>query len=280
MKNEILVATDFSANSRSGIRFAMQLASQHSMPLVFIHVIEPLIPTKWNSVQAKKHMEGEINETTDRLQQFVKSVYDECQMRPGKYECVVRYGSSVDHAIIDYAVERKVGFICMSTKGAGPLRRIVGTHTSSIIKQSPVPVFAIPRNYKRSLIKDIMYASVLESIQQEFRKVRRFAEMVDAKVNVLHYEDFVKIGKPRTVFDKIAMRYSSSNVKFYLKRFNWEQSLAQQLKKAIRRFAPSIIILFTKHDRTWYERLLFSSKSADVSYDSKRPILIFPKGAV
>lgn len=277
MKNEILVTTDFSVSSKAGLRFAIQLASQRSMPLVVLSVIELLIPTRWNNVKVKIHMDEEIKTETERLQEFVKSVYKESNVRPGKYDCVVRYGAPVDQAIIDFAVERKVDYICMGTRGAGTLRKIVGTLTSSVINQSPVPVFAVPKNYKRSPIKEVLYASDLNSIQSELSKVKRFAAMLKANVNVLHYEYFIKIDDSKSTFDKVAKRYASSSVNFHLQKFDWEQSLAYHIKKAIRKFQPSIVVLFTKQDRNWYERLFFGSKSADVSYDTKKPILVFPK---
>jgi len=101
--------------------------------------------------------------------------------------------------------------------------------------------------------------------------------MLKAKVNVIHYEYFIKIDESKETFNKVAKRYSASNINFHLQKFNWEESLAYHIKKAIRKFQPSLIVLFTKQDRTWYERIFLASKSADVSYDTKKPILVFPK---
>jgi len=47
--------------------------------------------------------------------------------------------------------------------------------------------------------------------------------------------------------------------------------------KSIRKFKPSIVVLFTKQNRDWFERLFLSSKSADISFDTKKPLLIIPK---
>jgi nucleotide-binding universal stress UspA family protein len=43
----LLVTTDFSSNSKAGIRFAIQLAKQTGCHLVFYHVIDRLTPTMW-----------------------------------------------------------------------------------------------------------------------------------------------------------------------------------------------------------------------------------------
>lgn len=280
MKKAILVTTDFSQNSKAGIRFAIQLASQSGAPLIFLHIIQLLIPTRWNDVKAKIVVDEELEATEEQLRLFVKGVYKEERVRAGKFDCAVRYGSPVDRAIIDYAIERKVSFICIGTRGAGVVRRIVGTHTSSLIKRAPVPVFAVPGNYKRSPIKTLMYASDLDSLKWELNKVQRLAESVKAKIDVVHYEDFVKITETRSVFEKASDRYSSGKVAFYLQKFNWEESLARHLKRAISKFRPSVVVLFSKQDRTWYERIFFSSKSASLSYDTRKPILVYPKRPV
>lgn len=277
MNQKILVTTDYSTNSKAGIRFAIQLASQHSFSLIFFHVIELLIPAKWNDLKAKIHMDEEIRREQARLQRFVGDVYKESNTRPGRFECAVRYGAPVSRTIIDYAMERKVSFISIGTRGAGRVRRIIGTHTSAVIKQSSIPVFAVPKNYRRATVDHIMYASDFADIKNELKKVKRFAAVVNSKISVLHYDYFLQIKDAKAEFDQYSSDYESSNVKFYLQKFDWEESLAAHLRKVIRKFKPSVIALFTKQNRNWYQRIFFSSKSADVSYDTKKPILVFPK---
>lgn len=42
---KVLVTTDFSENSKAGIRFAIQWASQQRLSLIFVHVLHILRPT-------------------------------------------------------------------------------------------------------------------------------------------------------------------------------------------------------------------------------------------
>ena len=44
---KILVTTDFSANSKAGVRFAIQLASQIKCELIFYHILETLKSNAW-----------------------------------------------------------------------------------------------------------------------------------------------------------------------------------------------------------------------------------------
>lgn len=43
--NKILITTDFSSNSKAGLRFAIQMASQHNYSLTFFHSYHLLRPT-------------------------------------------------------------------------------------------------------------------------------------------------------------------------------------------------------------------------------------------
>lgn len=275
MQQKILVTTDLSANSKAGIRFAIQLASQSSLSPIFFYVIEPITP--WDPDYISNRMAGEIQEGETRLRRFVADVYREFDRRPRKLEYVVVAGSPVDRAIVDYAVKRRVKFICISTRGAGRVRRIIGTYTSAVIKLSPVPVFAIPKNYRRAPVESVMYASDLVDFKQELQKVKKFSATIKASVSVLHYDAFPQIKDTKQEFEKISKRYDATDVSFHLQRFDWEKTLASHIKAAIRKYKPSIIAFFTRQDRNWYQRIFLSSKTADITYDTKRPILVFPK---
>lgn len=274
---KIIVTTDLSKNSKSGLRFAIQLASQYNVNLIFFYAIELLIPTRWNDVKAKVHMDDEIKAETDNLRIFVARVYKECNKRPGRFNCLVRYGAPVSQAVLEYAAEAGAGFICMGTHGAGKLGQLLGTHTSAVIKKSPVPVFAIPKNYKTSAIKEILYASDFTALKAELRTVKDFAKKVDASVSVLHYDYFTDPKAARKTFDQMAKQRGLSDIKFHLEKLNPEESMNRHLRKAARKFKADVVALFTDRKRSWFQRLVQGSNAAKASFDSLRPVLVYPR---
>lgn len=277
MKKNILVAVDFTSGSKSGVRFALQLASQVPMSLTFFHVIELLIPTRWNDVKAKIHMDEDIRRTQGDLLKFVRNVSSGSGIPLRNFECVVRYGSPVDLAIAGYAKESKADYICMGTRGAGKIRKIVGTYTSTVIRHSPIPVFAIPKNYKRQPIKHLLYASDLSNVAGELPKVSGFADGIKAKVSVLHYDYFSDLNGTSKRFEELARQFSSPRIQFYLQPLDWDQTLSENLKNAVKKYRPSLIALFTKQDKNWFERLFVPSNSRDLSFVTNNPIMVFPK---
>lgn len=274
---KILVTTDLSANSKAGIRFAIQLAKQAGSTLTFYHGLELDQPTRWSERRFDEYVKSETLQAVEKLARFIQTIYKDAGIKPGKHQLVVDRVSSLQKGIISYAVAQKMNFICMSTKGAGKIKRLIGTNTSAVISSSPVPVLAIPGNYRLERISDILYASDLTALPGELSKVKKFAAPVKAKITVLHYNYVYKIEEVRTRFNKIQKSQKTPGVKFFLEELSIENSLSEHLKKAVKKFNPSILVLFTKQNRDWYERLFLSSKSAEVSFDSKKPLLIYGK---
>lgn len=119
-----------------------------------------------------RYVEEEINETKGKLKSFVGQVYRQMRLKAKNPECIVEFKPFVDTAIIGYAVLRKVNFICMSTRGGGGDK----ADTSSILSTSPIPVLAVPHNYRRSHISHILYASDLTALSAELKQVKKFAD--------------------------------------------------------------------------------------------------------
>ena len=279
MTKKILVSTDLSKSSKAGIRFAIQLARQNGSALIFYHVLEILKPTEWSARRFSNFAENEIKVAGDNLSSFIASIYKQAGVKPGKHEFVVQMGSPVDRTILQYSVERKVDFICMGTRGAGVIRRLVGTYTSSVLKNSQIPVFAVPQNYRMEKITHILYSSDLTGLESELKKVKDFAHSVNSRLSVLHYEYLYQLREIKAKFEKIARRNSESGVNFYFQDLELDNTLNAHLMKAMRKFRPSLVILFTRQNRDWFEQLYSSSLSARASYTTKKPLLIFSKKA-
>jgi nucleotide-binding universal stress UspA family protein len=74
---KILVTTDFSGNSKTALRFAIQLASQCEVALTFLHVHHIMRMTSWNEATYAEYKKNEMTKAQRALEQFVKSINDE-----------------------------------------------------------------------------------------------------------------------------------------------------------------------------------------------------------
>ena len=75
ISKKILVTTDFSDESKAGLRFAIQLASQHEYDLTFFHSFHVMIPTSWNYVKQEAYEKEETKKIQEELNNFVEKVY-------------------------------------------------------------------------------------------------------------------------------------------------------------------------------------------------------------
>ena len=89
--------------------------------------------------------------------------------------------------------------------------------------------------------------------------------------------DFKEQEEVKARLNKIADKYSSDKVVFHFKKLYAEATLLSHLQDDIQKSRPSIIAMFTKQNRNWFERFFLSSKTAELGFDTKTPMLVFRK---
>lgn len=273
---KILVTTDFSTNSKAGIRFAIQLASQTNSELVFYNVIKILKPSVWKQIKWENHVEEESNKKLLKLKNFIHSIYKNTSMKKPIYRCVVEVETIVDMQIIAFAQTIQANYICMSTKGAGNIRKIFGTNAASLIATSPIPVIVVPHNYRRKQINSIWFTSDYENLNSELSKVLEFNKSLSSKLLVTHYHLLNKSENNDNITSIIA-KNESENVEFKSVKRNINYTLVEQIQADIKKVKPSILVLFTKQNRSWLERWILASTATELVYDMKTPMLVFKK---
>lgn len=278
MANTLLVPTDFSVNSKAGIRFALQLEKQAKYTLVFYHCIPYMKPTRWSDARYDAYVKEEKEEAAKSLARFIKDIYQTAGIKKSGIKCVIQQSPDTKTAILDYALEIRAVAICMSTRGAGRLKKIIGTHASGIINSSSFPVFIIPKNYRRAPVTHILYSSDMNRIGPELKQVRNLASQLKARISVFHYDYLAEVDETQKTLQKVAGRHQYPGVSFKFRKYNIDRSLAEHLTSDIRTSKASLAVLFTNQKRGWFDKLFLSSKSIDVAFDTKIPLLIIPKG--
>jgi len=131
---KLLVTTDFSVNSKGAIRFAQTLAKQSKeIEVVFYHAIKFIKPTVWKDIFYSAYQQEEIERLTTELKNFVYETIGQNKDIFATINFIIDSATSTEKDIMIYAEENKIDIICMATRGAGLLRKIMGTHTSHIV---------------------------------------------------------------------------------------------------------------------------------------------------
>ena len=277
--DKILVTTDFSTNSKAGLRFAIQLASQHKYELTYFHSYYIMKPASWNDATFAAYEKKEINNIQKRLNQFVESVYKSMEVVSKNKICVIKSADDTDSNIREYAQENKFNFICISTRGAGTLKKIFGTNTSNLINHSTVPVLAIPHNYRPSKITSILYSSDLVNLEMELKNVVAFAKPIKAKVELLHYTSPLETIPDSKLIEIIVKKLSKYDIKLNIKNTDFAETMIFNIDTAIKKTKPSMMIMFTEQNKSLFQRIFMSSKSVEYSFNAKVPLLVFNKSS-
>lgn len=274
---KILVTTDFSDASKAGIRFAIQLASQHRFDITFFHSYHILTPTSWNKKKIESFEKAETDKIQETLYRFVKDVFRGAGGTIEPSQCIIKKSVFPEVNIMEYAAENKFDFICISTRGAGKLKRLLGTNTANIINNSRVPVIAVPHTYRRSKITKIIYASDLQTLDKELKKVATVAGLLQAKIELLHFAAPLDKFVDSKVIEMIAKKFTTIDIKVNLKQVDYVHSLLSNLKSAIEKAKPSMVMMFTEQNRTMFQKIFSPGKSAEYSFDAKVPLLVYNK---
>ncbi|TDE17307.1 universal stress protein [Dyadobacter psychrotolerans] len=274
---KILVTTDFSADSKAGLRFAIQLASQSNFALTFFHSYNIMSPTTWTAARIKDYEKSEAAKVRQKLDLFVGKVYQELGIKPEHDKCVIKSSFFAQSNIMEYATDHHFDFICISTRGAGKLQRLLGTNTANLINNSEIPVIAVPYTYKSKKITSILYASDLANLDKELETVAAFAAPINAEVQLLHFTTFLETHIDPEKIEQATKKSDHLHMKLDIKFFEPAESLVSHIEAAVARTKPSMLVMFTEHHRSLFEKIFLSSKSAEFSYHPVVPLLVFNK---
>lgn len=275
---KILVTTDFSPASKSAVLFAIQWSTQQKLELIFIYVLHIVKPTNWDKTILQEHVRKKKAEANARLKTFIENIYKQLNIAAPKISTKIIEGISADICILHHVSKNRIyDGICISTRGAGGFKKILGTTTGNLITKSSIPVLAVPANYKVKKISDILFATDMKNFKEEAKKVIEFAKPLKAKIEMIHFawpnevlfdEDFILLP-----FKK-HFRYG---LEFYYEKNDAVHSLIERLEEKIKKNKPSVMVMFTNRKRTFFQRLFLSSKSEELSFRTTVPLLVFNK---
>ena len=274
---KILVTTDFSANSKAGLKFAIQLSLQEKVKLTFFHSYYIMKPTSWDNKKFKEYEDAEVEKLHTQMKKFVESVYMSMSVEVINPDCVLSRSVSTDSNIVSYATKNQFDFICISTRGAGTFKKLFGTNTSTVIKQSKIPVISVPFNFKQSKISSILYASDLEGIDTELKSVVTFNSSIKAKIELLHFDFPAGLYLKEKLMNEANKKYAKHNISLHLSSIKHADGFISNLETAVKKSKPSLLIMFRHPKKNIFDKIFAPSYSAEFSFVSKVPLLVISK---
>ncbi len=274
---KILVTTDQSVNSKAAIRFAIKLASQRKAELTILHVYHLLKPFKWTDHAFAAYTNEFRKKTKEELSSFIAGIYRDIDEREINYELVLVSNIDVVAGITDYASRNSCSYICISTRGAGTIAKIFGTHTAKLISCSTVPVMCIPSAYHLKELKHILYASDMTDYENELKEVVDFARPIGASVEMVHISYPNEFAFDKELAEATLQKKNSYKISLLNPQRDVNNNLLEDIDHAVKISKPSLLVLFTHQSRSMLEKLFFPSTAKEYSFFGKVPLLTFKK---
>ncbi|MCL4642238.1 MULTISPECIES: universal stress protein [Olivibacter] len=274
---KILVTTDLSSNSKGGIRFALQLAEHYQYELTFFYTYHNERPT-WNDLSYKGFQNTELQNERIKLIRFIRKVAGSIDLQQLQLYYHVQESLFVAQHILQYAQLHQFTFICIGRSAAGWHRKLFGSVANILIKQSHVPIIIVPPDYRRRKLRNVLYASDLTNFESELNMVLVCMETLKLKVDILHFSlPSDQLNNKVASATEIISKLPPNTVQFFQEKYNFEEPLVKHLAVQLAKFNPSILVMFTDQQRTFFEKLFLGSDTVSFSSLAKWPMLVFPK---
>lgn len=183
---KILIPTDFSTCGKAAEKYALQLAQQIEVEVLFLHII--ITPVMWAKLTPEQEnmfpeKKAEINSAKANLKELVEKA-GAVGVPTNK---LLVYSNGAER-INKYVESENVDLVVMGSHGTyGFKEHMLGSNTYSMIRRSNVPVIVIKEETNQSPIKTLIIASDFrEETGESFAEIEKLAEALKAKIHIVY----------------------------------------------------------------------------------------------
>lgn len=267
----ILLLTDHSTSARNAIKYGIQVFGEDVEYILLTSYV--LGQTSGTFVNIADIVKKESEKGLEKDIEFIKSAlpkYTNLKIIP-----LCQYGSPVD--VVKAIEKQKIAdLVVMGTKGASGIAKVlIGSVTSSVIRNTSLPVLAIPENATFTSMNRIVFAADLHENQNEnlIQPLIEFTNKFNSETVLLN---IFKEGEMTE--EKVSEQTNKLNESSYLNQLkkSWAFAEGNDIGKAINIFCENnnadLLAVITRHNK-FFDRLFHSSVSKEVLLDAKLPIL-------
>lgn len=272
----ILLPTDFSENSWSAIRYAVELFIQDGAVFHLLNAFSPYIVSPTGPIEA--HVMDEMvfraaEETSKReLEHFKEKILEDYPYANVELHAKFDFFT---HSIHRFLMEHDVKCIVLGTKGASGIKEIVmGSNTSSLIGKVKIPILSIPEETLFSPVSKVVLCSDLSVVPTEkgIEPIFNLLSLTNATLDIL---TVFKTERELSQQEKDVLDVYKELLKEHDIHFvhcvdpNVESGINRYVKESK---ADMVCSIARKH--TFFQRLLERSKSKALTNHTRIPLLV------
>jgi len=270
----ILIPTDFSELSNVAIKYTVEISKDVDIKLILLHVIDSNTPSMAR-VGSHKLQEAIKTSSERSMKELIASIKkDNSHNIDISYE--ITSGSSIEKYVEIFAVKNNIDLICIGTKGASGLKKILfGSNAAGIIQNSSIPVLTIPEFARYKGFNNIVYSSDLYNLNKEIELIIPFAKLMNSWVHILHIDkDNERFeGDLQIKEESLRKEFSYEKIKFNELKSN---SVIQGINNFVADVEADMVIMFT-HRTNFLEKVFQKSVTQNTAFQTRIPLFTFQK---
>jgi len=277
----IFVSTDFSATGNNAVKFAVHYAKAIKSRLVIFHSthLPPFKPTLSEAefLALEKHTE---KKQLKRLDLVVSKIHRDqgIQRDNKKVSIVVKNSVFAMEAIVSAAKAYDADLIIVGTHGTTGLK-LFGSTTSELIFRAETPVLAIPPRYRYKIIKTMVYATDFRNIINELLCIVPVAKVLNATIEVLNLDYRMSSAKPILQTKDLVKQVKYKKIKVIIQKDKQRLTILEQIVQYLKKYKSEVLVMFPE-ERSLLDKLFVRSKTEELVYDTKIPLLTILKSSV
>ncbi len=277
---KVLVPVNFTAHSRAAARFAFQWAYRLQAELVFLYVADIKRPGRFDDEYYIQYYKDELAASQKKLLSFVSKINKKIQEKPGTIISRVIEGSVAYEAILEYCEKHtSIEYVVVSTGASGALDRLLAKNTRAFVANSKLPVIFVPKTYRAQPLTRILYTSDLLCYEEEIKTVVHLARGLKIPVDILHYTTSEELKKNGPLIERSLQIAYKHGITAHILPPDLDKSLSDNILRYIEKNKPSMITMFTEQGRLPFQKIVNPSKSRELTFRTKIPLIVFRKPA-
>jgi nucleotide-binding universal stress UspA family protein len=270
----ILVPTDFSPNANTAVAYAAHLAAQTKSKIILFHsvpvqVAVAEVPAWYEPEQGlMEYFEYKLAKEAEQLRLENDNRFE--------VEVLCRKGS-LGQNLNDLIQEREADLVVMGFKGASSwLDRLIGTVTSTFIKETLCPVLIVPGQLTPALPRSVAYAADFEHQEQVFlTQLLEVTTPLQAQVSIVHVQNRPEadLAAEERALDDINRAFPGNAFAFAEVR---QQDVAAGLEAFVTENRMDVLALALR-DRGFLEDLFHTSVTDRLANHPAVPLLVIPE---
>lgn len=277
----ILLPTDFSANARNAIDYAIYLFEKVECVFHILHAFE-VGASGLSSTMGKAKDTRLFRAMKDESQRELKLTLNELEST-NKNSLHSFDGSSIADSLVNAigrtTVDKGIHYIFMGTKGSSALKEVfMGSNTVRVIKNIDFcPIVAVPGDYDYDLPEEIAFATNFEHIYSEIELVPliSLAKLWNSKIGIVH----VDTGKQLLPHQKTARNILSerlAGLKYSFEEVNGHANISTAIHSYCNENKNIGMIAMVNYWHSYFEKLTKENFIKRVAFNTEVPFLILP----